>query len=166
MESQEQPQQNKKRIIKALKIAGITIGVLAVFLITAFYGLSWYGEWDLRKDVAQIIEQQNRPYLEDAYGGKTPKETLDLFITAVEKGDFTLASKYFVLDKQEEWESGLERIKEKNNLDLLLDRMHKMEDRGSLGPDSFQMAAKDEKGVFMTFVSFIKYPSGIWKIQE
>ncbi|MBI5913325.1 hypothetical protein HY839_02690 [Candidatus Azambacteria bacterium] len=166
MESQEQAQQNKKRVPKALKIAGIAIGALAVFLITAFYGLSWYGEWSLRQDVARIIEQQNRPYLEDTYGGKTPKETLELFIAAVEKEDFTLASKYFVLSKQREWESGLGKIKERNNLNLLLEKMYKMEDRGFLGPDSFQMAAKDEKGVFMTFISFIKYPSGIWKIQE
>ena len=36
----------------------------------------------------------------DTYGGKTPQETLDMFISAVEKGDYELASKYFVVERQ------------------------------------------------------------------
>lgn len=166
MEPQEQNQQNKKRVPKGLKIATIIAGAVIIFLVAAFYGLSWYGEWSLQKDITQIIKQQNLPFLEDMYGGKTPKETLELFIAAVEKGDFTLASKYFMLSEQERWESGLEKIKEKNNLQLFLSRLYKMEDKESLSPDSFQMGAKDESGVFMTFITFVKYPSGIWKIQE
>jgi len=34
---------------------------------------------------------------EDTYGGKTPEETLNLFIEALKKEDLELASKYFVL---------------------------------------------------------------------
>ena len=34
---------------------------------------------------------------EDTYGGKTPQETLQMYIDAVEKGDYELASKYFSL---------------------------------------------------------------------
>jgi len=166
MEPQAQSQQSKKRIPRALKITAIIVSAIIVFLVTAFYGLSWYGEWSLQKDITQIIEQQNRPFLEDTYGGKTPKETLELFIAAVESEDFNLASKYFVLSEQEKWESGLGKIKERNNLQLFLSRLYKMEDKELLSPDSFQMAAKDENGVFMTFITFIKYPSGIWKIQE
>ena len=166
MEEQNQQGQPLKTSRKKIKASLYLFGVIAVFLVVAFYGLSWYGEWSLRQDVARIIEQQNRPYFEDTYGGKTPKETLELFIAAVEKEDFALASKYFVLSKQREGERGLERIKGKSNLQVLLDRLHKMEDRGSIGPDSFQMAAKDDKGIFMTFIIFAKYPSGIWKIQE
>ncbi len=34
----------------------------------------------------------------DTYGGKTPQETLSLFIAALEKEDVDLASKYFMID--------------------------------------------------------------------
>ena len=37
---------------------------------------------------------------QDNYGGETPEETLDLYIQALEKSDFELASKYFVLKDQ------------------------------------------------------------------
>ena len=37
----------------------------------------------------------------DTYGGKTPQETLQMYIDAVEKGDYELASKYFIGDNQE-----------------------------------------------------------------
>ena len=33
----------------------------------------------------------------DTYGGKTPQETLEMFIDALKKGDIELASKYFSL---------------------------------------------------------------------
>lgn len=165
MESQEQPQQNKKQIPRALKIAGIAVGACAIFLIAAFYGLSWYGEWSLQKDVARIIEQENRPYLEDIYGGKTPKETLDLFISAVEKEDFTLASKYFILSKQKEWEERL-RGGEREKLNNWIVLLKNAQDKGSLWEGNFQMEAKEKNTNIGLIIDFTKYPSGVWKIQE
>lgn len=53
---------------------------------------------------------------EDTYGGKTPQETLDLFIDALKKGDVDLASKYFLLKEdegfsREKWMKILEKAK-------------------------------------------------------
>ena len=42
----------------------------------------------------QAAEERQR---QDVYGGNTPEETLQLFITALEKDDLELASKYFSL---------------------------------------------------------------------
>jgi len=39
-------------------------------------------------------------YRADNYGGATPEETLRLFVEALEKRDFELASKYFVVEEQ------------------------------------------------------------------
>jgi len=165
MEEQEQAPKNIKKAPKMLKIATIIAGSIVLFLIVAFFGLSWYGEWRLQRDVAQIIEQQNRPYLEDTYGGKTPKETLDLFITAVEKGDFTLASKYFVLDKQEEWEKRLENG-DRQKLNNWVDSLKRAQERGSLWEGNFQMEVKSEGDKIGLVIDFTKYPSSVWKIQE
>ena len=46
---------------------------------------------------------------EDTYGGKTPQETLDLFVDALKKGDVELASKYFALNDNENSEFYLTR---------------------------------------------------------
>lgn len=42
-------------------------------------------------------------YRADTYGGETPEETLRLFVEALEKKDFELAAKYFVIENREEY---------------------------------------------------------------
>ena len=41
-------------------------------------------------------------YKKDTHGGDTPEETLLLFITALEMEDYELASKYYLVEQQEE----------------------------------------------------------------
>src|SRR3989338_6769722 len=110
------PDQNssKRDQLVILKKSGIFIIILAVFLFLLWTGLSKYGEWSLERNIKKTIENENRPYLEDIYGGKTQKETLELFIVAVEKEDFDLASKYFILSKQGEWRDRLTKGKKNN----------------------------------------------------
>lgn len=45
-------------------------------------------------------QELHQMQLADTYGGKTPQETLRMYIEAVEKGDYELASKYFVIENQ------------------------------------------------------------------
>lgn len=45
----------------------------------------------------------------DTFGGKTPEETLALFVAALEKGDTETAAKYFVYDRMEEMGVALEK---------------------------------------------------------
>jgi len=58
----------------------------------------------------KVLEQAEQDYIAamtaDTYGGKTPQETLDMFVEALRTGDIELASKYFLLDEnlsREEW---------------------------------------------------------------
>lgn len=163
----EEKQEGSRKISKKLKIAAIIAGAVIIFLVTAFYGFSWYGEWSLQKDVAQIIKQQNLPFLEDTYGGKTPKETLDLFITAVEKGDFTLASKYFVLSEQKKWEERLKNGKLNNNIGrFLTDLKRENEVLDYTDPTALLGNRQLYTVGGEMLITFIKYPSSIWKIQE
>ncbi len=59
------------------------------------------------RDYLNYERIMKKAYQSDAVGGKTPEETLQLFITALEKGDYDLASKYFVPDKQGEMREAL-----------------------------------------------------------
>lgn len=62
------------------------------------------------KQFNQGLNEYYQKFAEDTYGGKTPQETLDMFIEALEKGDIDLASKYFALDdnlSRKKWEDAL-----------------------------------------------------------
>jgi hypothetical protein len=104
----------------------------------------------------------------DTYGGKTPQETLQMYIAALEKGDYELASKYFVRSKQIDEKSRLEDLS-KANTDSLVLLIKILRDakpwRSSLEDETFTMESKvDSRPSF--YVEFIKYPNGIWKILE
>src|SRR3990167_4021988 len=61
----------------------------------------------------ETYQKVEKAYVEamtaDTYGGKTPQETLDLFVDALKKGDVELASKYFALNDNENSEFYLTR---------------------------------------------------------
>jgi hypothetical protein len=90
-----------------LWIVGVIIAVLAFFWFLGAYGYDIQNyfirqkqikiEAQIEEEKAKILEAQKN----DIYGGKTPEETLDLYITALKAGDIELASKY--------WEVSLER---------------------------------------------------------
>ncbi len=157
----------KRTLIKKIEIAFGLVVVAALVLFLALCGLQKYEDWKFNRELVRIQAEEDRPYLEDTYGGKTPKETLELFITAVEKGDYDLASKYFILSKQEEWSSGLVKIKEKNNINFIISKLkgvyNEMDNsdptEGLNGQKLFTVGSDVP-------VTFIKYPQGNWKIED
>src|SRR3989338_4124231 len=52
--------------------------------------------------VFQYKSNPERIYKQDAFGGKTPQETYEMFVSALRLSDIELASKYFVFSKQSE----------------------------------------------------------------
>lgn len=68
--------------------------------------LSTHAEEFARNSTLSVLDyndkQLEKKYKEDQYGGATPEETLKLFVEALEKKDFELASKYYVPEKQVE----------------------------------------------------------------
>jgi len=66
----------------------------------------------------------------DTYGGKTPEETLAMFIDALKKGDVDLASKYFILEDntndpnyltRKKWENALISTQNNGGLPKIID---------------------------------------------
>ena len=93
----------------------IVVFILAILAAFVIWGMLGAGPW-LKKlqdwrEARSLQRELERPYRNDKYGGKTPEETFDMFIAALEKGDVELASKYFVLEKQESWKQSLTAIK-------------------------------------------------------
>ncbi len=59
-------------------------------------------------------------YRKDTYGGKTPEETLQLFIDALKKGDTDLAAKYYIPEKQKKELESLLQNKAKGFLETYI----------------------------------------------
>jgi len=139
--------------------------MFAVFVVQI--SARYYEEWKAQKEVNGLAEEMKRLEVEyqiaitaDTIGGKTPQETLEMFITAVEVGNYELASKYFVIGKQGEELESLQNSSKENIKNVM----------GLLG------VAIGKKGAYLSdnkyfideplSIDFVKYPSGNWKIEE
>lgn len=167
MEENKKEEEVKNTVpgFKKIKLLILVVIGMFVLIILSNYGYQKYDDWKFDKELKELTEEINKPYLEDSYGGKTPKETLELFIAAVEKEDFDLASKYFVLSKQEEWKNKLING-DKDNLKKWIGLLKNSQERGSLWDGNFQMEVKGESSNPSLVIDFVMYPKGIWKIQE
>lgn len=132
------------------------------------------------------LEEMAKPYKNDKYGGATPEETFDLFIAALKKEDIDLASKYFVIPKQESWRKTLGEYKGQG---LLIDFTVELENTQKGWKKNIHGNNKDivefysstivnketetnfngqkikvPAGEYSNTTRFEKYPSGVWKI--
>jgi hypothetical protein len=164
----------------------IILAVLAGFVIWAMLNLGpWIKAWQNRQAADAVNKQMQGTYLNDRYGGTSPQETFDLFISALEKGDVGLASKYFTTDKQESWQKTLEEYQSKGLLDDLALELKNTEttwqDGGVNQPGikefHYSFAVKKNSvaslngqdvpvktSIHSSTIIFQKYPSGLWKI--
>src|SRR3989344_9343686 len=121
----------------------------ALFILLAAGGLGGYWYWtnylspealEAKKaagDVEKFFAAQKAfedAMKADTFGGKTPQETLNMFIDALKKGDVELAAKYFELETNDmdpnyltrkKWEDGLKKAKEENRIEEILVNLQK-----------------------------------------
>ncbi|MDP1891630.1 MAG: hypothetical protein Q8K55_12120, partial [Gemmatimonadaceae bacterium] len=85
----EAPNNRKKKLIWA----GIILAVLILSVIGWQYWQYTHSTYYQQMKAAKELEKL---YADDTIGGKTPEETLALFLDAVKKEDFELASQYAI----------------------------------------------------------------------
>jgi hypothetical protein len=133
----------KKKILKAVYwIVGIVIVILAFLSFLGFYGQKIQNYFILKQQEKMLAEGQKRAaeILElqknDTYGGKTPEETLDLYIKALKVGDIELASKYSEISienvdlQKNELESFKSEIQRDGDLHVVLENMDNIKENG------------------------------------
>ena len=140
---------NWRQIFKSW--TGVPVLILAVlgvsWVLTAFVpGLSRYYEV---KKLRQSVKEFYGQYTEDKYGGKTPEETYDMFIEALQKEDIELASKYFVINKQDDWLKTLGEIKDSSSLEKFISELQ--ENRGK-----WKIESKNDDTVTFSYTYVIK----------
>lgn len=158
----------RKKIIFVV-LAVVVLGGLLIWLGPGFY--NDYKTWQFTKQMNQISEELDKAkkdeyqaMMADTYGGKTPQETLRMYITAVEKGDYDLASKYFVREKQEKEPNNFDGASE-DNLKIYLDVLGLLKEVGySNDKKYYSMQANIDGPDF--YAEFIIYPNGVWKISQ
>jgi len=141
--------------------------IIPLILIGAVLYFGYNPKPKLTEEQKQIIkeyEEIEKAYYEDEYGGETAEETWQMFLDALKNEDVELASKYFAVDKQEQWLNDLNSIKNNAYLgEMLVD----------LTSDLEVVTNTDEKVVYMVGlgtkvaanVVFIKNANNKWKIR-
>jgi len=177
-----EPKKNSKKF-------WVMIGVFAAFIFLIAASLLWKNYWSpeakslraTQENYAKATKALNEfeaAMRADTYGGKTPEETLQMFIDALKKGDVELASKYFMLETntqdpnyltRKKWEEGLRKVRENGNLTEIITILEKAEPdpAAAINKDYYVFSARNEKRLVIVDVDlfFNKY-SGVWKIQS
>lgn len=151
---------NETKIRRGLKFGVI---IFAAFVVVVLFLSNLYSYLEKKKQ-EKIIKEMQQPYLEDTYGGKTPEETLELFIQALKEGNIDLASKYFILEKQEEWRDLLNKIQTNNHLENMVNDLEKEKEEKYINDNKIQFIIRTESGQLGAQINFVKYPANIWKV--
>ena len=121
-----------KKII--LWVVGVAIVIIAI-LYTIGVNVPRIEMWRVKKQgeiyEKQVQEELNK-YKNDFDGGKTPEETLELFITALRAGDIEKASKYYEIGLQQENLLDLKSQLQKNgNLSSSINYINEAREKGT-----------------------------------
>jgi hypothetical protein len=151
-----------------------------IFLI--IFGTLFYIDWErnsfnreqmkIHNAFIEYGEMLEEKMAKDDVGGSTPQETLNMFIEAVEKGDYELASDYFVIEEKEEILEELKKINRERILNVvsIFKKAQPSDYSSSLdfnnnSIDLFTMKAYEDDTIPFV-IEFKKYPTDVWKILE
>ena len=143
------------------------IGIVVLVFLLLVIGDTARDWWEMRKldKVVENIEEFEKEELArmmaDTVGGSTPQETLQMYIEAVEVGDFELASMYFVEDEREKELKSFGGVS-KEDLDNYVELLRAV---FASGGDYFNNG-KSFSVEIPVYVRMEFYPNGVWKILE
>jgi hypothetical protein len=167
MEDQNLEQSKSKKIKFIIWFVILLFGVITVVNL-ALFGWYKFTKYINTKKVQQLAEELKKEEEEkyqrlmaDTYGGKTPQETLKMYIDAVQKGDYELASKYFIESKREKEKQSLLNSKKEDIENILNLLKQSLKSDGSFSADKNGFTIRKP-----ILVDFVRYPNGIWKIIE
>src|SRR3989344_584419 len=149
--------------------AGLLAIVVLGFLV--IYGADFYNnprilrDWLEARKTQKQYEDLKKLYEADTYGGKTPEETLALFIDALKKGDTDLAAKYVFIDDQENVRADLLQAKTTGNLNKVIERFGLLKkSKTEIDEASFVILGEDNIVKYQILLS--KNQNDVWKILE
>ncbi|MBI2022986.1 hypothetical protein HYT01_00275 [Candidatus Giovannonibacteria bacterium] len=145
-------------------LLGLIVLGLAVIFAVDYYNLK--GPRDDARRAEELQKELEQKYMADTYGGKTPEETLQLFIDALKAGDTDLAAKYFIIDDQEKWKENLKKIKDNNKLTLMVSDLNRPKEKKALGDSRFTFYIYNDVNQLALAIDIAMGSNGVWKIVE
>jgi len=158
------------------------VGAVVLVLVALYFAgyLKWYAEgakYRIQNEISnQYIASQEREqaaleaqYKNDPYGGATPEATLKLFIEALEKKDYTLASNYFVPEKRAEELNALPEAVKSGGVAGIISayRMGKVKPTKYTGEEKFEFRLYEPDSTAPFILTIIKNPfTNKWLISE
>ena len=140
-------------------VAGFALIIVLVF--GSIYYLNYYNSPEQK--ALRYYADLEKQYAEDTYGGKTPEETLQLFIDALKAGDIDLASKYFVVEEREKTKNDLATVQNNGGLGDVMGRIQNLS-LSKTDNDKAWFVITDENRVIKYEVLLSKNQDSVWKI--
>lgn len=177
------PSSQKTRSFWKLLVAlGAIVFLFVAYVIwAAFFSPEAVSERETRKNYEQAMKslsEYEEMMRSDTYGGKTPQETLDMFIDALEKEDFELASKYFAFEtggrnafSNDHWKRGLEDLHKAGKMNYLILALKNVKPLGyrenyTWYKKAFNFEAESENREKIDVILVLNHLSGVWKIES
>jgi len=173
----KKPKKKKKLLIITL----ICVVIIVLFGVSGTLGvikeriqrtIDTYKTQKAIEQFYQGLDEYYQKFAEDTYGGKTPQETLNMFIEALEKGDIDLAAKYFAMDdnlSRKMWEDGLRAQAESGKIQELINiaKQFKPASKQSGVTSTYEFVIIEDNGMveYSVEMEFNQY-SGVWKIKS
>ncbi|MBN2197623.1 hypothetical protein JW698_00260 [Candidatus Wolfebacteria bacterium] len=175
----------KKPKSKFLKFSGVFLLIIALSL-GSFLVWNKYFSNEAKSNRETIknyekytkaMENLEKIMTEDTYGGKTPEETLRMFINALENEDLELASKYFILETnenseyyltREEYEDALNKVKNENRLQEVINIVNKAKIDPDFSSDTNKWFVVENSDGLVDYSIILKLNefSHVWKIES
>jgi len=185
---EEQIQQNPSSEKSGRKYWKFVLGFLIIIVVVA----GGFFVWDKYfSQQAKLNRQNAENYLkyfdwqrnyekamrEDTYGGKTPEETLQMFIEALKREDIELASKYFMIETDTQDPNyltrnkivkALQEEKQKDKLQYIADILSRAipDPAGPLYEGDYGFVVYEKEKVIAEINMEFNKESSVWKIQS
>lgn len=171
---------SKSRVFKFIIIAVLAVVFLFVCAVVweAFFSPRAVGERETRKNYEQAVKGMKEfedKMTADTYGGKTPQETLDMFIAALEKDDIDLAVKYIYwdggrasIDNREAMREGMALAQKEGKLQETIDLIKKMKELESNNSDYSRWFGIRNNDGLLEYSAILRFNafSRVWKIES
>lgn len=142
----------------------VILAVMAVFLLAVYFFMP-------RQDANNPLARYDEAMRADREGGKTPEETLRLFVSALRADDPAQASSYFTFDaalSRKKWLERLTKLKEQGLFGMMADdiEMHARRARAAYDHDA-QFEIMNSDGTIGALIDMeFNALSGVWKLER
>ena len=118
----------------------IRLIILGAAILYAGYLIGYWTKYY----VYQYKSNPERIYKQDTFGGKTPQETYEMFVSALKTRNIELASKYFVLSKQSEKLKDFQGLRTKEELQKYIEGLPEWGEMEETDRKSYRFAGENK----------------------